>query len=555
SDSRPEPAPPQPDWGRYWLAVLRRLAGEGRAEPDVLLETLRAAVASGSSRHHAHLLQALDSVAQEAMLAAEGPHLPPLPAPRRAGPARDDQPPPLSEWETATADIPDPVARLVGFLQTGSLPPPGAGAAGDTPRGWLDEALAEHPERLWAALKAAATRPEVIRRLLHYLPSDSLFRLIAALSPEHGEFIRGYLLSGGALETDGRLPVNQRKRAKQIHWQAVLAALLGRRSPDVSPSRFLVEMSGRVAEQMGLSVPVYLERMLESARGKAAVETRYAPVVEALAEVCRRYPAAVQDAGRGSPDEPDSEPARDEIDLGTALDVLRPVLERRSGSLRERLSQAPDGVPREPKPAAPVRHPSRSPAAPKPEAGPPPAWPYRSPESDPGELPPGESFYVDNAGVVLLWPFLSRYFQMLGLLEQNQFRDDDARSRAAYLLQYLATGAMDAPEPVLLLNKILCGAKTAGPLEPQLPPTEPERQLSEQLLYGVTQNWSKLRNTSIAGLRESFLQREGRLRRSDESWTLTVGGKAYDMLLDSLPWNISTLRLGWMDQPLFVKWR
>jgi len=58
-------------------------------------------------------------------------------------------------------------------------------------------------------------------------------------------------------------------------------------------------------------------------------------------------------------------------------------------------------------------------------------------------------------------------------------------------------------------------------------------------------------------LRQSFLMREGRLlrRESDDAWSLTVSTKAYDLLLDSLPWRFSTIRLPWMQTVLHVKWR
>ena len=181
--------------------------------------------------------------------------------------------------------------------------------------------------------------------------------------------------------------------------------------------------------------------------------------------------------------------------------------------------------------------------------------PWVHPERKTKELPAGEPFYIGNAGAVLLWPFLGRYFQMLGLLEKDAFRDVHDQSRAVYLLQYLASGQMEAPEHELLLNKILCGVKTGEPLESFHALTEAEKQLSEQLLYGVTQNWEKLRNTSIAGLRQSFLMREGRLQRKDDAWSLTVSTKAYDALLDSLPWRLSMVRLPWMETILYVKWR
>ncbi len=175
-------------------------------------------------------------------------------------------------------------------------------------------------------------------------------------------------------------------------------------------------------------------------------------------------------------------------------------------------------------------------------------------------LPAEEAFYIHNAGLVLLWPFLSRYFQILELVEAKEFCSPDAQSRAIYLLQYLVTGSFDVSEPALLLNKLLCGAVEVPTLDlalaRHLPLSEREIAISEDILYGVTQNWEKLRNTSIAGLRESFLLRDGKLeKRKDEAWTLTVSLKAYDVLLDSLPWSLSTIRLPWMKNVLYVRWR
>jgi hypothetical protein len=162
---------------------------------------------------------------------------------------------------------------------------------------------------------------------------------------------------------------------------------------------------------------------------------------------------------------------------------------------------------------------------------------------------------IANAGLVLLWPFLSRYFAMLGLLEQQQFADEQRRSRAVYLLQYLANGSTNAREPELLLNKLLCGLDSARPPEPAPVLAKAERQASEELLFAVTQSWSKLRNTTIAGLRESFLIRPGELWRKPDACSLTVERRSFDVLLDSLPWHLSVVRLPWMQLPLHVSWR
>ena len=69
-----------------------------------------------------------------------------------------------------------------------------------------------------------------------------------------------------------------------------------------------------------------------------------------------------------------------------------------------------------------------------------------------------ESFLIQNAGLILLWPFLSRLFDKLNLLEKGEFVDDDSHQKAILLTEYLVTGKMEFEESFLALNKIICGA-------------------------------------------------------------------------------------------------
>ena len=75
------------------------------------------------------------------------------------------------------------------------------------------------------------------------------------------------------------------------------------------------------------------------------------------------------------------------------------------------------------------------------------------------------------------------------------------------------------------------------------------------MLEGVRSNWTKLKNTSIEGIRQAFLQREGKLEEKDDFYHLTVEEKAYDILLDSVPWNFRMIRHPWMKKTVQVKWR
>lgn len=170
------------------------------------------------------------------------------------------------------------------------------------------------------------------------------------------------------------------------------------------------------------------------------------------------------------------------------------------------------------------------------------------------DLPLHEGFTVDNGGVVLLWPFLERYFSLLGLQQNGAFLSDSHKWRAVHLLRYLSHGSMEAPEHALLLNKILCGLDRAAPPEPGGPLTEQERTVSSQLLGAVTQNWSKLKNTDAEGLRSAFLRRDAHLVREEHHWGLLVRGGPFDVLLPSLPWDLGTIRLSWMERIIKVRW-
>ncbi len=166
-----------------------------------------------------------------------------------------------------------------------------------------------------------------------------------------------------------------------------------------------------------------------------------------------------------------------------------------------------------------------------------------------------EPVYLQNAGLVLTWPYLNPLFDRLGMLEAQKFKSPEMAYRGVHLLQYLATGREGDPEYELVLNKILCGVKTAKPLEVGLVLKSEEKELADSLMEGIIANWSILGDTSPEGLRETFLQREGRLAPTDTGWHLKISQSPYDVLLDQLPWSIKNIRLAWMESHIKVEWR
>lgn len=167
----------------------------------------------------------------------------------------------------------------------------------------------------------------------------------------------------------------------------------------------------------------------------------------------------------------------------------------------------------------------------------------------------GEGASISNAGMVLCWPFFGRFFAALGLVEQGKFKGKQAEERGVQLLQYLATGLTSFEEWDLSLNKILCGVSLNTPISPILELTVEEDELVRKLINGTIFNWEKMRGTKLETFRETFLVRQGMLYEKDNRWELIVERKAYDVLMDTMNWNISMINLGWMKKRLNVQWK
>ncbi len=181
------------------------------------------------------------------------------------------------------------------------------------------------------------------------------------------------------------------------------------------------------------------------------------------------------------------------------------------------------------------------------------------PAPDAVEPPPaapgtGLEVVIDNAGLVLLWPHLKEILRKLELLEELPDGGQRPRPAAVLLLQQLATGSPAAPEHQLVLNKLLCGLPLNAPVPRRLRRSPNWTNEVEALLGAVIAQWSVLKTTSVAGLRSTFLQREGLLQEAESGWVLLVERKACDILLEQLPWGVGMIQLSWMHAPLRVEW-
>lgn len=162
--------------------------------------------------------------------------------------------------------------------------------------------------------------------------------------------------------------------------------------------------------------------------------------------------------------------------------------------------------------------------------------------------------YIQNAGLILLHPFLETLFEHLGLSIESKWVNSLSQQKAALVSEFLVSGNDDFEEFNLVLNKILCGIDIDEIVPTTIRLNEETKTECDNVLKAVITHWEVLKNTSIDGLREAFLQRSGKLSRVDDGWRLQVEQKAIDVLLNHLPWGIGIIKMPHMSEMLFVEW-
>ncbi len=171
---------------------------------------------------------------------------------------------------------------------------------------------------------------------------------------------------------------------------------------------------------------------------------------------------------------------------------------------------------------------------------------------------PAGTILIPDAGIVLAGPYLPRLWSVLGLVKEQAFVDSAAAERAAHLMRFIVFGDTQPDEPASALNGLLCGlpfAATGNEHAAGFVISAREREVIDGMLAAMIAHWNALEHTSIDGLRETFLQRKGRLVRGEGCWTLKVEPAAFDMLLDQLPWGYAACKFPWMPEVLHVSWR
>ena len=158
-----------------------------------------------------------------------------------------------------------------------------------------------------------------------------------------------------------------------------------------------------------------------------------------------------------------------------------------------------------------------------------------------------------NAGLVILLPFIKRFFENIGLVNDDEFIDEISKVKALQALHFLATGNNFENEQDLLLPKILCGFEIEEFVEFNSNLHENTKNEANELLKSVIVHWQILQNASVEALRETFLQRDGRLK-IESNFLLQVSNSGVDVLIDKIPWGFRTFKLPWMQKSIITEW-
>ncbi len=178
----------------------------------------------------------------------------------------------------------------------------------------------------------------------------------------------------------------------------------------------------------------------------------------------------------------------------------------------------------------------------------------READAVPAENESSEKYAINSAGIVLIAPYFKPLFTKLDYLDKNEWKNENCLFKAIQILKFISSGRKESPEYDLAFEKILCGLQVAHPIQTDVEITEAEYAEAEDLLRSVIHNWPALKNTSITGLREAFLMREGIVINKNQEWLLHVERKTLDVLLEQLPWGFSTIRLPWCPWMISVDW-
>jgi len=169
------------------------------------------------------------------------------------------------------------------------------------------------------------------------------------------------------------------------------------------------------------------------------------------------------------------------------------------------------------------------------------------------EVNQNEGQYIQNAGLILIHPFIKTLFEHCELLDPKTQQLTDPEL-CAHLLHYIATGKINAPEYDMIFEKFLCNIPMHQTINRHIKLSRKHKKQAKNVIESVQHNWAPMKKSSAALLQNEFFQRPGKLVITDSDYTLTVERKTQDILLEKLSWGIGLVKLPWQKKFIFVNW-
>lgn len=167
--------------------------------------------------------------------------------------------------------------------------------------------------------------------------------------------------------------------------------------------------------------------------------------------------------------------------------------------------------------------------------------------SIPSELPP-EGLLIENAGLVIIAPYLPMLFDGLGLTTpEGQFITKKTAYKAVLILHKLSGGRSVKTVNNSPLNKLLAGLRFDESIPVTTRISAKETLEIENLLSSVLSNWGALKSSSIRALQLNFFRRKGKLCENTDHHCLTVERKDFDLLIERMPWPFKLIRYPWFN--------
>lgn len=178
---------------------------------------------------------------------------------------------------------------------------------------------------------------------------------------------------------------------------------------------------------------------------------------------------------------------------------------------------------------------------------------YQKNETGHQNLIQNDGQYVQNAGLILIHPFIKIFFEHCDLIDPKTQQLIDPEL-CAHLLHYIATGKTNAPEYDMVFEKFLCNIPMNQTINKHIKLSRKHKTQAKNVIESVQHNWNPMKKSSAALLQNEFFQRSGKLVVTDHDYTLTIERKAQDILLDKLGWGLGLVKLPWQEKFIFINW-